>query len=310
MTDRVVLFGGHGFVGRWLRGGLEGDVLAPTRSEVDLLDHDQLLATLRPGDIVINAAGYASATDRSADGLAQLRRDNVDGPLNLARAAARAGVRQMIHISSVAAMGQREGRNLVEGDMRPPRSPYGQSKLDAELALATVDHVPITILRPTSVFGEGRGLAALLLRISRLPVVPLPRGGAALIPFTYVANVVAAVRAAMGRDACYGGTFIVGDATSYPLRDIVRELGAAAGRGRRPILTVPRSVVGAIGHLERGVRTVIGGPALLDPIRQETLTCSVSYSIAAFQRATGFEPPFSLQQACARLAARVDPRAA
>jgi len=304
MTLRVVLFGGSGFIGSALGQGLGPDVVAPRRRDLDLLDTGRVEAFLTPGDVVINAAGYAAATDRTAAGLARLRRDNVESVRSLAAASVSVGIRQLIHLSSVAAMGNREGVALGEGDLAVPRSPYGRSKRDAEIVLEEAPAgLPVTILRPTSIFGEGRGLARLLCRVAELPIVPLPAGGAALVPFSYVGNLVEAVRVSLGREACVGRTFIVGDERSYRLEEIIRELGVALDRRRTRILPFPSALARAMATAESAARRVIGGAPILDATRIETLTCSVSYSIAPFQAATGYVPPVSLREAAARIAA-------
>ncbi len=302
MTGRIVLFGGSGFIGRALRAGLSGEIVVPPRTQVDLLDAEALASFLRPGDAIVNATGYAAATDRSPGGRARFRRDNVDAVRSLADVAAERNASQLIHLSSVAAMGHRTGVNLDEAALARPRSPYGQSKRDAELILAEPRPLPVTILRPTSVFGEGRGLASLLCRLASLPLVPLPGGGRAAIPFTYVGNVVESVRLAIGSAACHGRTFIVGDESSYRLSDIVAVLGRALrGRAGRPI-SVPTLTLRAAGGLERAARRLVGGSPLLDAIRIETLTSSISYSIAAFQEATAYAPPVSMPEAATRIA--------
>ena len=300
---RLVLFGARGFVGSALRPALGDGVIMPTRSEVDLAEPGSVQRFLRQGDVIVNAAGFASATDRSPEGLARLRRDNVDAVRNLAEAAVAVGADRLLHISSVAAMGHREGLALTEGDMVEPRSPYGLSKRDAERVLADyADRLSITILRPTSVFGEGRGLAQTLCRVAALPVVPLPAGGRALVPFTYVGNVAEAVRLAVHHEATRGGTFTVGDARSYPLRDIVT--GLARGQGARGIrgLPIPRGVLAVAAAIERAARRGRGAP-ILGGARIDTLTRSVSYSIDAFVRATGYQPPISMDEATARIGA-------
>jgi UDP-glucose 4-epimerase len=304
MTPRIVVFGGRGFIGSSIVRDLGMATVAPPRTEVDLTRPDDIRRVLLPGDVVINATGYAAATDRSTAGLARLRRDNVVAVETLADTAAETGAAQLIHLSSVAAMGQRAGTALTEKDMRPPRSPYGQSKLDAETALAArAGRLPITILRPTSVFGEGRGLAAFLCRIADLPLLPLPAGGRALVPFTYIGNIVEAVRLSIGSDACLGRTFIVGDDRSYQLGDVLRALALALGHDHARTMSVPTGLLSTVGIVEGGVRRAIGGSPLLDPIRIETLTTSVSYSTAGFRDATGYEPPHDLDDGVARIAA-------
>lgn len=302
MTSRLVLFGSTGFIGAAIQAGLGRDMISPSHAQVDLLDAASLTSLLLPGDVIVNATGYAAATDQSPAGLARFRRDNVDAVRSLADAAAAGGAAQLIHLSSVAAMGQRTGTGLTEGALARPRSPYGQSKRDAELVLAEPRPMPVTILRPTSVFGESRGLAALLCRLAKLPLIPLPDGGRAEIPFTYVGNVVEAVRLAIGCEPCLGKTFIVGDERSYRLAAIVTELSRSLRRRPGRILPVPAVALHAAGGLERLARGLFRGKALLDPIRIETLTSSVSYSIAAFQEATEYSPRVSMSDAASRIA--------
>lgn len=298
--SRIVLFGGSGFLGSAIAAELEG-VISPPRSAVDLRDAGSVRRFLRPGDRVINAAGYASATDRSDAGRARLRRENVDAVRLLAEECGRARADQLIHLSSVAAMGPMDGASISERDATEPRSPYAISKRDAERVLSGMaDRLPITILRPTSVFGEGRPLATMLCRVASFPVVPLPRGGHALVPFTHVANVAAAVKLAVGRESCFGQTFIIGDAQSYSLRRIIEGLARGQGRPRVRILPVPSASLSLAASAERWLRRGRSAP-LLDPSRIDTMTKSVSYSIEAFQAATGFVPPITLEEATERI---------
>jgi nucleoside-diphosphate-sugar epimerase len=305
VTGRIVLFGGAGFIGTALRQQLDtAEFVAPSRATVDLRDRDRLAGILRTGDIVVNAAGYASATDRTRQGLVRLRRDNVEAVATLVDVAEEVGVAQLVHVSSVAAMGRTSDVELREDDLSPPDTPYGRSKRDAEILLAArMDRLPITILRPTSIFGEGRGLAALLCRVASLPVIPMPAGGHALIPFSYVANLAAAVKATLACQATFGRTFIVGDEQSYPLREIVLGLAAALGRDRSVSVPMPAGMLRAGGWVEARISPVLGRTAALDPIRIRTLTTSSIYSTQAFREATGFSPPVDLSAALERIAA-------
>lgn len=300
---RIVIFGGSGFIGTALRGGLGQDVVSPSRSDVDLTSYQAVASYLYRGDIVINAAGYAAATDTSVAGLRRLQRDNVEAVQVLGRGAAAAGVDRIIHLSSVAAMGHRTGHLIREHELLPPRTPYGQSKRDGEAALlAEAGGVPVTILRPTSIFGEGRGLAALLCRLAYLPVIPVVGGGSALVPFCYVGNLVAAVGHLVDHPTTGTATFIVGDAGSYPLRRIVTTLARALGRADAPVVPIPTLAVRAMGRVETTLSRRLGRLPLLDPVRIDTLTNSISYSTEAFVSATGFKPPYPLETGLERIA--------
>lgn len=301
---RVLLLGGSGFVGsNLLRNLCLTKVVAPSLQEANLTDPDSLRHCIGPGDVVINAAGYANATDTTARGRSLFRSVNVDGVSNLANVCSEIGVAHLVHISSVAAMGRLDGEGLGEDIMIEPQTPYAASKLEGERILAEYpDKIPITILRPTSVFGEGRGLARTLCAVASKRLVPLPGGGRARIPFTYIDNVARGVELTLGNEKCYGRTFIVGDLKSYPLQEIVMEL-AHAMHVRPRVVSVPCGLAwaGATG-LELLAR-VRRSSAILDRGRLNTLTNSVSYSIRALQEATGYEPPYSLRQAAQRIAA-------
>ncbi|HET7026191.1 MAG TPA: NAD-dependent epimerase/dehydratase family protein [Candidatus Limnocylindrales bacterium] len=303
---RVVLFGGTGFVGSRVAAELAQDpgrrIVVVPRSTADLSDRSSLERTIRPGDVVVNAAGYAAATDRSADGLQRFRTVNVEGVRILAEASIARGARQLVHVSSVAAMGRLSGGPHDETATGPLMSPYAWSKRAAEAALAELrDELAVTVIRPTSVFGEGRGLAATLCRFVTLPVVVLPGGGASLIPFTYVQNVAQAVALAIGRETCYGRTFIVGDEHSYELREVIAALAAALGVRPRTVAAPSAVLVAGANLLERIARRR-GVPPLLDASRVLTLTTSVSYSIGAFVAASGYRPRVGLADATERIA--------
>ena len=133
--------GSRGAVGwRWVHrvgmvDGLGREVTAPSRSEVDLIDKDRLQAFLQPGDLIVNATGYAMATDRSAAGLARFRRDNVEAVRTLATAAWTRSAQHGCCTSAalrrwVTAKARTCGKELAQ-----PRTPYGQSKRDAEDAI-------------------------------------------------------------------------------------------------------------------------------------------------------------------------------
>ena len=285
---RIVLFGGSGFLGSRILSRLQQrSVIAPARSRVDLTSLSDVTAFLQPGDLVINAAGYAESTARTPGEVARLDSENVTAVATLVEAAAGVGIGRLIHMSSVAAMGRLLGAEHDEESIGPILSPYALSKYRAELLLDPLrSKLPVTTLRPTSVFGEGRGLTRALCRVCQLQVIPLPGGGRALIPFTYVGNVVEAVAIAVESADPLNGTYIVGDDSSYPLRQIVLTLSHHLGSNAR-VVPVPAWGVRA---LLAGSRAVGGRRAVLDDARIATLTTSVSYSIRRFREATGYRP--------------------
>lgn len=318
---RIVVLGATGFVGAAVAARLEergarvvraGRTLRPGVVRADLTDPASLRRVLEPGDLVVNCAGYADATDRSPAGRERFRRVNVEGVRALAEACIARGSSRLVHLSSVAAMGALRGPGVTEEARGPLATPYAASKRAGEEVLARYEgELPFVVLRPTSVFGEGRGLAAALCRAVDRPLLPLPAGGRARIPFTYVGNVAEAVALSLSDGIPVGRAFIVGDERSYPLREVVEELADALG-ARPRLLGVPVPAARAGVAALEALAALRGGAPALDRARLRALTESVEYDIGAFRAATGFRPPHSLHDAAARIAAwyRKESRAA
>jgi nucleoside-diphosphate-sugar epimerase len=293
---RIVLIGGSGFVGSNLRKFLSVPLVVPDENEADLTNIDSLRSVIQHDDIIINSAGYANATDTSKRGKALFEVVNVTGVRNLAEVAVEKGAAQLIHISSIAAMGRWHCDNVTEDMLMPVSSPYAESKLLGEKALEDFqDRLPITILRPTSVFGEGRGLARTLCGIVSKGIVPLPGAGTARIPFTYIGNIAQCVELSIAGSNCFGRTFIIGDENSYSLLAIVKGLADALNVTIH-VVPIPAMLARLGVNCLESVAKLSGRPPIMDSGRLDTLTNSVSYSIEAFKQATGYKPRYSLDQ--------------
>jgi nucleoside-diphosphate-sugar epimerase len=116
----------------------------------NILDPDSLQQPVRDTDVVFHLAGATLARR------AQYFQVNQQGTLNVSAACAAAeNPPVLVSVSSAAAGGPSEiDRPRKENDPPAPISGYGQSKRAAEQGLAEfADRVPITIVRPPSVFG-------------------------------------------------------------------------------------------------------------------------------------------------------------
>ena len=96
---------------------------------------------LRGVDIVIHLAARVHVMkDASADPLAEFLKVNLHGTENLARQAARAGVKRLVYVSSIKVNGERTSENVpfTELDNPNPQDPYAVSKWQAEQALPPI----------------------------------------------------------------------------------------------------------------------------------------------------------------------------
>lgn len=228
--------------------------LGCTLSEGDLGDDTSELARQIEG---CRWAVHCAARVYSGKDWSTVQAVNVEGTRNILEAAARAGVRHAVHVSSVAVYGETsrpmDGTGPLEGTLRPDNF-YGRSKRLAEEAAAGMHdsgRMQVTIVRPSVVYGErDRLFTPILARILRLPVVPVMGRGENTIPVVYAGNVAGGVVSALdGRGS--GSAFNL--AVDYPLTQ--RELleGFAQGIGRSPtFVRVPVALVWAAARLADG----------------------------------------------------------
>ncbi len=240
----VFVTGASGFVGRRVVEALlaEGHhVLALTRRETtglptdgltwvrgDVTQPDTYRAAVAEADYVIHLAALLGARRAS-----QLRDANVGGTAALLDGclASGVGLRRVVLVSSLAAMGPKHnGSLLVETDPCRPQTVYGESKLAAErVALGYTGRLPITILRPSFVYGRAdqRGADHLrtLLRSGERPwKTPIVQ-----LSFVHVLDLARACLRALDVDGPSGELFLVADPAFCSWEEF--EPGRRPGRG-------------------------------------------------------------------------------
>ncbi|WP_299362286.1 NAD(P)-dependent oxidoreductase [uncultured Paracoccus sp.] len=156
----VAVTGATGLVGRFIVAGLQA-----AGHRIDPLPGWRLgdPAPLDGCDALIHAA-FAHLPGRyrggEGDDPAGFISANLDGTLRLFRDARRTGVRQVVFLSSRAVYdGLPPGTFLPDGTPPRPHSLYGQVKLQAETALASMagPDFATTSLRATGIYGPGPG---------------------------------------------------------------------------------------------------------------------------------------------------------
>jgi nucleoside-diphosphate-sugar epimerase len=206
---RILVTGGTGFIGRHIvqrliaagddvtclvRPQSDGGSLTAKGAAVvrgDMTDAASLQAAVRGQDAVIHAAAMLKAPWRPA-----FRTANVEGTRHLAEACAvQETPPAFILVSSLAAAGpSTDGKPREESQPATPVSIYGAVKLAAEQAAADLaGRLPVTIVRPPMVIGEGDHTSLPLFRmaLAGVSVVPMLRPPAvSLIHATDLADVL------------------------------------------------------------------------------------------------------------------------
>lgn len=246
--------------------------------------------------VVHTAARVHVMTDQSADPLAEFRRVNVAGTLNLARQAAPAGVKRLVFVSSVKVNGEATlpGQPFRADDSHVPNDPYGLSKYEAEVGLRAVaaeTGLEVVIVRPPLVYGPGvkANFAAMVRWLNR--GVPLPLGAVVHNRRSLVAldNLVDLLLVCATHPAAANQTFLASDGDDVSTADLLRRIGLALGKPAR-LIPVPVSWL-KLGAAFLGKADVA-----------QRLLGSLQVDIAKNQQLLDWTPPVSVDAALKQVA--------
>lgn len=309
-TRTVLVTGATGFVGRALIDRLIADGGRPVRAAVrapgatmpdgvsvvvvgGIDDHTDWSAAVEGVDTVIHTAARVHVMqERAADPLAAFRVVNVDGTLRLARAAAAAGVRRFVFVSSIKVNGEETppGRPYAADDPPTPVDPYGVSKLEAERGLEEIGRstsMEIAIVRPVLVYGPGvrANFRAMMRLVQR--GIPLPLGTVhnrrSLVALH---NLVDLLVVCVDHPAAANQAFLVSDGEDVSTTELIRRIAKAMGRSPR-LFAMP-SMVLQLGARLLGQATVA-----------QRLCGSLQVDIEKTRRLLGWRPPVDIDTALA-----------
>ncbi len=200
-------------------------------------------------DVVVHLAARVHVMhDNAPDPLAEFRRVNVFGTMNLARQAALAGVRRFVFVSSVKVNGESTllGHPFSAEGAPDPQDPYGISKHEAEVGLrelALSTGMEVVIIRPPLVYGPGvkANFASMMRWLSK--GIPLPLGALDnKRSFVALDNLVDLIVTCLRHPTAANQTFLVSDGEDLSTTELLRRMGRALGKPAR-LLPVPVGVM-------------------------------------------------------------------
>jgi dihydroflavonol-4-reductase len=236
----VYVTGADGFIGGHVVRVLRERGAGVRTDFVDLLDSAGLERVLAGCDALVHVAALYSYDDADER---ELERVNVEGTRTVLAAAARMGVRRIVHTSTCGTCGPVAGRPATEADAPPDWElavPYKRTKLEAEriVLAAARDGLDAVVVNPTTPVGDGdrrpTPTGAMVAGVARGRFrAYVGSTGLNLVDVRDVAlgHALALERGRAGERYLLGGV-------DLSLRDAFAAIAAAAGRPR-PRLRVP-----------------------------------------------------------------------
>lgn len=274
----VAVTGATGFLGRYIVDALlvrgmkvvgvvrDPDRVAGLRDRIELRKADLTVpSTLGPALVGADALVSNAALFSLGEGRWDLhQRINLDGTRALLLAAKDAGVRRVVHVSSVAVYkgmprepAREDYRQWTEADKPRRTTAYAISKaLSEQLAwrVAKEHDLALTTVRPSAIYGAfDPNFTRVLRRWLSMPIVPVPV--LARWPFVYAGDVADAITECLLRDVSVGHAYnTAGDACSpWDVANAFRDAGGVGFRLRIPVpLPVARRFDNGAARLDLG----------------------------------------------------------
>ena len=272
------------------RGVVAGDVTAPGPWQDALAGCDLVVHT---------AALVTNAADLDASW-----RVNVLGTRHVVDAAARAGVKRLVHFSSVRAFSDLGFPDGVTEDhpVRPDGNPYVDTKIASEqvvLQAHAAGELDCTVVRPGDVYGPGsRPWTLLPLEYIRAGRFLLPARGRGVFSGVYVDDLVDGVVLAASHPDAAGEVFTLGPAAGVSAREFFAHYYRMLGK-RGPIC-LPTPVAVALAAAADRAERLRGNRTEVNAASMRYLARPGGYSIAKARRVLGYEPTVSLDEGMRR----------
>ncbi|KJU82150.1 UDP-glucose 4-epimerase [Candidatus Magnetobacterium bavaricum] len=299
----VLITGINGFIGRHLsRILIERDyvVQGTMRSHVELIsDVSKIHITedigptvnwkpiLKNIDVIIHLAAHVHVMKQTSNNTAY-RHVNTLGTEHLARAAAAAGVKRMIYLSTIKVNGEETIHTpFVEDSPTSAEDPYALSKLEAERSLfqiASQTGLEVVILRPPLVYGAYvKGNFYKLLKLLHTGLVLPVASTKNKRSLVYVGNLVDAIINCIMHSTAANKIYLISDCEDLSTPELAIRLSAALGKPAR-VIAVPTALLHLLGTVTGRLNTI------------KRLINSLTVDCSKIRSELDWTPPFTVNQ--------------
>jgi nucleoside-diphosphate-sugar epimerase len=310
----VLVTGAAGFLGGAIVARLRADgmrvraFVRPGRTaaadevvEGDLRDREALVRAVAGVDAVVHAGARVATTGAWEE----FEATNVGATTAIIDAARAAGVRRIVHVSSLSVYAVPSDGAVVREDSAyddggGERGFYARSKLLADQAAmaAIAAGAPVTVIRPGLLYGPGQRppLARRSIGLGPLRVLMARRGY--LLPLAYVENVADAIALAVTSPKAEGRAYTIIDVHA-PQADYARLYRQMQGANWFPVYLPLRLLRAGVSGVET-LAKLTGRRAPISRHQVERTLRSATFTTRRAQEELGWYPRIALDEALRR----------
>ncbi len=262
----------------------------------NVLDTASLARAMEGVDTVLHLVGIIHPKN-----IQQLFDINTTGTLNVLEAAAKAGVKRVVMISSNSAAGL--GKAMKESDTPHPYMAYGRSKRQAEEHVLRFVHekkLEAVILRPCWFYGPGNGQPERQLRFFRMIQKGNPilfGSGTSLRSMSYLDNTIQGILLAEKTPGANGQIYWIADGKPYETIEIYRTIAKLFG-----VTLKPRKIPGLASFICRIVDRLLQsvGMYITEFHVAGEMDRDIGCDISKAKRELGYQPEVELEEGMRR----------
>ncbi|WP_019457932.1 NAD-dependent epimerase/dehydratase family protein [Acinetobacter sp. GG2] len=300
---KILITGSNGFVGSHLCEYFstipEYRVLAQIREKTQnlstslktiIFDLNDDLTNLDLGsvDVIVHCAGRAHIMKEvESDPLFLYRQVNVEGTLNLAKKAAKAGVKRFIFMSSIKVNGEVTTNKLFTPNesVSNLQDPYGLSKFEAEQALLNLAQnvkMDVVIIRPVLIYGPNvkanfKSMVNLAAKGVPLPVGCLDNKRS----MVSIYNLIDFIHTCLLHPLAKNQIFLISDQDDITVKELFKKLAKVQGK-KLIALPVPKVLINFVAKLfnKDAIALRLCSPLVVDTSKNvELLGWKAPYSV-------------------------------